>query len=122
MVEEHTAGLLAQYKGSLTVERPLPLVKGNLTVLVQILTNLVGNGLKFVSPDTRPAVRIWSERRSKRVRVWVADTGIGIAPEHHKRLFELFQRLHVVAQLDGTTIGLAAFRTDVARLGGIVGV
>jgi PAS domain S-box-containing protein len=122
VVEDQAAVLLTESKGSIVVERPLPVVKGNLTALIQVLSNLVSNGLKFVEPETKPVVRIWAEPRGSHVRVWVEDNGIGVSPEHHARIFEVFQRLHGVVQYEGTGIGLAAVRKGMERMGGTVGL
>jgi signal transduction histidine kinase len=91
--------------------------------LVQVLTNLLSNALKFVPEGTRPQVRIWTERRnSSRVRLWVEDNGIGIDPAQQGRIFEVFQRLHGEEKYPGTGIGLALVKKGVERMGGQVGV
>lgn len=91
--------------------------------LVQVLTNLVSNSLKFVAEGTRPQVRIRAERRnSSRIRLWVEDNGIGVDPAQHSRIFEVFQRLHGEEKYPGTGIGLALVKKGVERMGGQVGV
>ncbi|HEX5460224.1 MAG TPA: ATP-binding protein [Steroidobacteraceae bacterium] len=91
--------------------------------LVQVLTNLLSNALKFVAEGTRPEVRIRTERRnSNRVRLWVEDNGIGIDPGQQARIFEVFQRLHGEEKYPGTGIGLALVKKGVERMGGQVGV
>ncbi len=57
-------------------------------------------------------------RINDRVRVEVSDNGIGIAPEHHGRVFALFQRLHTAEAYPGTGLGLAVAQRIVTRLGG----
>jgi len=91
--------------------------------LVQVVTNLVSNALKFVAEDAPPHVRIRTERRNAgRVRLWVEDNGIGIDPVHQGRIFEVFQRLHGEEKYPGTGIGLALVKKGVERMGGQVGV
>ena len=91
--------------------------------LVQVVTNLISNALKFVAEGTPPEVRIRTERRnSGRVRLWVEDNGIGIDPGQHARIFEVFQRLHGEEKYPGTGIGLALVKKGVERMGGQVGV
>jgi PAS domain S-box-containing protein len=105
------------------VEGPLPPVLGHRVVLSQALLNLVSNAMKFVEPNIRPEVRIQAEARSGgRLRLWVEDNGIGIAPEHAARIFEVFQRLHGSEEYPGTGIGLAIVRRGAERLGGSAGV
>jgi signal transduction histidine kinase len=91
--------------------------------LVQVLTNLLSNALKFVAEGTQPEIHIRAERRnSGRVRLWVEDNGIGIDPAQHARIFEVFQRLHGEERYPGTGIGLALVKKGVERMGGQVGV
>ncbi|MEG4066351.1 CHASE3 domain-containing protein [Microcoleus sp. Pol11C2] len=56
------------------------------------------------------------------IRLWVEDNGIGIAPEHQKRIFRVFERLHGIESYPGTGIGLAIVKKGVDRMGGQVGV
>ncbi|HAJ63652.1 MAG TPA: ATP-binding protein [Cyanobacteria bacterium UBA8543] len=58
----------------------------------------------------------------QRVRLWIQDNGIGIAPEYHERIFRVFERLHGVETYSGTGIGLAIVRKGIERLSGQVGV
>ena len=98
-------------------------VRAHHQTLVQVLTNLLSNALKFVADGVAPNVLVRAERRnSTRVRVWVEDNGIGIDPTHHARIFEVFQRLHGEEKYPGTGIGLALVKKGVERMGGQVGV
>jgi len=56
------------------------------------------------------------------IRLWVEDNGIGIAPEHQKRIFRVFERLHGIESYPGTGIGLAIVKKGADRMGGQVGV
>jgi len=88
----------------------------------QIFYNLISNALKFVSPQQRPEIEIWTEQQNGRVRIWVADRGIGIAPQYHAKIFGLFQRLHSHDSYPGTGIGLALVRKGIERMGGHLGL
>jgi PAS domain S-box-containing protein len=101
---------------------PLGTVVANLPTLQQILANLIDNSIKFVSADLPPMIRVSSVREGEFVRLWVEDNGIGIAPEHHQKVFGLFERLHPAHTFPGTGIGLAIVRKGVERMGGRVGV
>jgi len=98
------------------------MVQGHPSLLVQIAANLISNAVKFVPEDTRPRLCIRCEDRDERVRLWVEDNGIGIAPEHQERIFRVFERLHGAEEYPGTGIGLATVRKAIERLGGSVGV
>ncbi|BAZ52210.1 two-component hybrid sensor and regulator [Nostoc sp. NIES-4103] len=57
-----------------------------------------------------------------KLRLWVEDNGIGIAPEHQERIFNVFERLHSEESYPGSGIGLAIVRKGIDRMGGRVGV
>lgn len=109
-------------EASIRIERPLPDVQADRAVLRQVLSNLVTNAVKFVRPGGRPTVSVYAEQRPGHVRLWIADEGIGIAPEHQERIFDPFQRLHGVEAYPGTGIGLAIVRRAMTRMGGACGV
>ena len=100
----------------------LPRALAHRPVLEQVIANLVSNGLKFVPKDRKPELRISAEQGNGRVRISVVDNGIGIDPQHHHRIFSVFERLHANDQYPGTGIGLAIVRKGVERMGGHVGV
>ncbi|MBE0432141.1 PAS domain S-box protein [candidate division WOR-3 bacterium] len=104
------------------IERPLPAVMGDHATLVNVLSNLLSNAIKFVEPGVRPRINIRAEETGTRVRLWVEDAGIGIAPEYHDRIFRIFERLQGVEKYPGTGIGLAIVKKGLERMGGQVGV
>ena len=67
-------------------------------------------------------IRIRSERRGDRIRVWVEDNGIGIPAEDQERIFNIFERLHGEEIYPGTGIGLAIVQKGVERIKGECGV
>ncbi len=93
--------------------------------LRQVLTNLVGNALKFTE---RGEVVVWlgAERVGDRtlLRLAVRDTGIGIEPEALGRLFDAFSQVDpsTTRRAGGTGLGLAISRQLVEMLGGQVDV
>ena len=113
---------IASVKACVTVGKPLPKVCAEQAILDQVLFNLVTNALKFMRPDVTPTVHIRAESRDAYVRLWVEDNGIGIAPEHQQRIFQVFQRLHTTTEYPGTGIGLAIVQKAVEQMGGHVGV
>jgi len=104
------------------VRQPLFTVLGHSSVVVQVLMNLISNALKFHTPGVAPRIRIFSERRQGWVRLTVQDGGIGIEQRFHKKIFDVFQRLHGVEAFPGTGIGLSIVRKGIERLGGRYGL
>ncbi|MCK6507282.1 ATP-binding protein, partial [Myxococcota bacterium] len=90
----------------------------------QVLLNLTGNAIKFThegSVHLRLGV-VPGEDDQEHLRFEVADTGVGIAPEHRDRLFRPFQQVNssVTRQYGGTGLGLAISQRVVQALGGTI--
>ena len=97
----------------------LPMVQADQTYLVSLFQNLLGNGLKYRAPDRKPMLSVSAERVSFDCwRFAIADNGIGIEPQYHDKIFEIFQRLNPAASAEGTGIGLTLCRRIVHRFGG----
>ncbi|MBK3396395.1 MULTISPECIES: ATP-binding protein [Methylobacterium] len=96
-------------------------VRGDPDRLRQILLNLLNNAVKF-TPAGRVAVRVEAEGGS--LRFCVSDTGIGIAPEQHGRLFQRFSQVDgsIRRQYGGSGLGLAICKGLVELMGGTIGV
>lgn len=109
-------------RGEITLASPLLPVLGNEPVLVQAVSNLLANAIKFIPAGMVPRVHIRSERRGGDVRLWIEDNGIGIRPEHQKRIWGMFERVHPEKKYEGTGIGLAIVRKAIERMGGTLGV
>jgi PAS domain S-box-containing protein len=109
-------------RAEVTVARPLSRVRAHEASLAQCLGNLLTNAAKFVIPGVQPRIRVWTESRNGRVRLWIEDNGIGIAPEHQEKLFQVFERAPTHGVYEGTGIGLAIVRKAVEKMGGRAGV
>ena len=112
---------LSAARQSIVVRRPLAGVVAHGPSLVQALSNLVGNALKFARPGVESRVAISTQRRDGRVRVVVKDNGVGIAAAHHAKIFRIFERV-AGPDVPGTGIGLAIVRKAAERMGGRVGL
>jgi len=97
---------------------PLPTVPGDRTLLVMLLQNLVGNAVKFRSPDRPPVIAVAAEPDGETWRLAVQDNGIGIDPQFADKIFVIFQRLHTRDEYSGTGIGLALCKKIVEFHGG----
>jgi len=119
----HVGDLLAERRADVRIEHPLGRARGHHATLVQALVNLLSNAAKFVQEGVDPVVRVVATRpQPTLVRLAVNDNGIGIAREHHDRVFQLFERLHDSSRYAGTGVGLAIVKRAVERMGGRVGL
>jgi two-component system, OmpR family, sensor histidine kinase NblS len=94
------------------IEPNLPAIWGHYDLLLQVLTNLVGNALKFTLGGGKVAIRAYrlssEQDEFPPVRVEISDTGIGIAPEDQPAVFDRFHRVeNRVHTLEGTGLGLS---------------
>jgi PAS domain S-box-containing protein len=111
----------AQERGAvLTVGGDLPRVVAHHGTLVQVFSNLIGNAIKFVRPGASPRIGVTSRVEGEVTRITVRDNGIGIAPDHHERIFRVLERLHSQDAYPGTGIGLAIVRKGLERMGGSI--
>ena len=90
--------------------------------LTQLFQNLIGNAIKFRKPGQPCLIHVGAEQDEGQWVLFVRDNGIGIAPEQHERVFEIFQRLHSHEKYPGTGIGLAICKRIVERHGGRIWV
>ncbi len=105
------------------MSKSLPTVLGHYDLLLQVLTNLVGNSLKFTNAGGKVAIRAYqlpatsaAALQPPKVRIEVADTGIGISPEDREAIFERFFRVeNRVHTLEGTGLGLSIVRNIVEK-------
>lgn len=106
-----------------TIELPptLPTVYYPEVRLTQIFSNLLSNALKFTT-DHPPHITIGCEAETQYYHFTVRDNGIGIAPEHFGRIFEIFKRLHTREEYPGTGAGLTIVKKIVESHGGRIGV
>lgn len=112
---------LIRERGAVLTHDDLPTVSGGPRQINQLLQNLVANAIKF-QPGAAPQVHVGAQRKGDSWQFSVRDHGIGIAPEHHQRVFQLFQRLHTVEEYEGTGIGLALCEKIVRLHGGRIWV
>jgi PAS domain S-box-containing protein len=102
------------------------MVRGDASRLRQILTNLLGNSIKFTESGHVELKVFCIEQNSDRIRLrcTVQDTGIGIAPAALERLFAPFTQADAstTRRFGGTGLGLSIARRFVELLGGEIGV
>ena len=95
----------------------LPKIRYNPVTIRQVFQNLLSNAVKF-RIDQNPQVQIGLLVEDSERIFYVADNGIGISPEFHERIFQLFQRLHSRGEYPGSGIGLAMVAKGIRSRGG----
>ena len=121
-VRDHLATEIQEKHARLIVQNGSRALLADKILLTQILRNLIANALKFVPAGTTPEVKVSAQALAPYVRLQVEDNGIGIAPEHHQRIFQLFECLHAMDAYPGTGVGLAIVRKAVERMNGRLGL
>ena len=111
---------ISETRGSVDVPATLPAVRGDTTLIFQILSNLLENALTYCKPGAAPRVQVRCRAEGSRVVLSVRDEGIGIAKEHFDTVFGVFQRLHDQDRYPGTGIGLATVKRAASLLGGSI--
>lgn len=105
------------------IRGPLGVVLAQVSLMTQVLSNLLGNAAKFVPKGRTPEIDVWTERREGgKVRLFIQDNGVGIPQEHWSRIFHPFERLPAPETGEGTGMGLAIAKRAVERLGGSIAV
>jgi two-component system phosphate regulon sensor histidine kinase PhoR len=130
-MRESVSGSLAQFTASaeelgIELVRDLPATPvrlvGEHEALELVVNNLLDNALKYTPRGGRVCVRLSTDETSAILEV--EDTGIGIAREHHARVFERFYRIDKARsrELGGTGLGLAIVKHVCRTLGGSISV
>ncbi|HEX4945889.1 MAG TPA: PAS domain S-box protein [Blastocatellia bacterium] len=120
-VKEASELLMARLQetgATIRTAQPLPVIRADRVLLVEVLTNLIGNALKY-NDKAEKWVEIGAVPQEQELVFYVRDNGIGIAPEQHERVFRIFKRLHQRdAYGGGTGAGLTIVRRVIERHGG----
>jgi signal transduction histidine kinase len=97
----------------------LPACRGDAVQLTQVFSNLLGNALKYLDPERPGEIAVEGRIEQDRAVYLVRDNGIGIAPQHQEKIFQLFHRLNPSAN-EGEGLGLTIVRQILGRLDGEV--
>jgi signal transduction histidine kinase len=105
---------------TVTVDR-LPRVWAIRVQMEQVWRNLLTNAVKYMGDGPRAEIEIGGVDHGAFAECWIRDTGIGIDPAYHKKVFEIFQRLKDV-EAEGTGVGLPIVKKIVEAAGGHIGL
>ncbi|RMF56195.1 MAG: PAS domain S-box protein [Bacteroidetes bacterium] len=108
--------------GRITLPEQMPPVYGDPTLLRQVFMNLLENALTYRREGVPPEITIRCETTPRHLHLHVEDNGIGIDPQFHDQIFQVFYRLHPRDAYPGTGIGLAIVKKAVELMRGRVRV
>jgi light-regulated signal transduction histidine kinase (bacteriophytochrome) len=109
----------------------LPNIDVNPGLLRPLFSNLLSNAIKYSKKDVPPQINVWSEvteiTSSKGVaekfcRIFFEDNGIGFDQQYAEQIFDMFRRLHVHSEFEGTGIGLTLCKKIVEKHNGFISV
>ena len=118
IIQRYEGDLSAGVELTTTFAGAMQIVTTDHNRLVEIMKHLMSNAVKFTSRGTIAVG--YDEPQEGRVRIWVRDTGKGIAEEHQVRVFERFFKVDDF--IPGAGLGLSVCQTLVQSLGGQMGV
>lgn len=138
---------LIREKGAVITLDKLPVLPASGVLLMPLFANLLDNSLKYNRKGVVPAIRIRSEfshadlplakqdangtndesnaregrgPETRYCRIYIEDNGIGFEQKYAEQIFEMFRRLHPVAEYEGTGIGLALCKRIVEKHSGYI--
>lgn len=117
-------------KNAKIIADPLPSMYVNPGLIRPLFHNLINNAIKYSKKDEIPVVKIRSEvtstngssKRTEYCRIFVEDNGIGFDQKYSEEIFDMFKRLHLNEEFEGTGIGLALCKKIVEKHNGYISV
>lgn len=103
------------------VRHPLGSVVALRTQMLQVISNVLGNAVKYLGDTPGPTIEIGRQERQTETVLYVKDNGIGIDPAYHAKIFEVFQRLQDL-DVEGSGVGLAIVKKIIDAAGGRIWV
>jgi two-component system sensor histidine kinase/response regulator len=98
----------------------LPDCEGEVSLLKQVMVNLISNAFKFTRGREPAVIEVGSREEDNETVYYVRDNGAGFDMKFAQRLFGVFQRLHRAEDFEGTGIGLSIVQRIIQRHGGRV--
>lgn len=104
---------------NIIINNLLPCI-GDSALLSQVFFNLISNALKYSRTKKNPVIEVGSYAKGDENIYFVKDNGVGFDMQYYDKLFQVFQRLHGIAEFEGTGVGLAIVSRIISRHGGKV--
>ena len=113
-----TAGQITEQKIKVKVNNVNLTLLGDYSELIQIWQNLIENAIKYMGQQTNPEIEIGTLFKSKKPFFYVQDNGIGVEPQYHEKVFEIFEQLN--PKVPGSGLGLALIKRIVELYQGTI--
>lgn len=98
----------------------LPPAAGDRVLIRQVISNLLGNAVKFTRNRQRAEIEVAGSRSGEFNTYCVRDNGVGFDMRYYSKLFEIFRRLHSDRDFEGTGVGLAISKKIIQKHGGAI--
>jgi len=115
-VVEDLGDLMGESNAEIEVAK-LPTIKGNASLISQLMGNILSNALKYHRKNTKSYVKVYASTRSGQEVICVEDNGIGIDEKYHDQIFKPFTRLHRSDEYTGSGVGLTICKRIVDKHG-----
>ena len=102
------------------VVQDMPAVEADRALITQVLTNLIGNAIKFTEKTENPQIEFGYTEEENDYIYHIKDNGAGFNMKYYDKLFGLFQRLHSQEEFEGTGVGLSIVQRIISRHNGRV--
>lgn len=112
---------LKETGAEIIIEKEMPVIKGQQSLILQLFQNLISNGIKFQQKN-KPTIVITSKEEDDYYVFSVKDNGIGINEKYFEKIFGVFERLHGQDQYTGSGLGLSICQKIVHQHGGKIWV
>jgi len=109
--------VIARRNISLQIGR-LPKILGDAALLKSVFANLLANAIKYTRDVAAPEIII--DFAEPEQAIYIRDNGIGFDMQYHDKIFQVFQRLHMPEDYEGTGIGLAIAYRIIERHNGAI--
>lgn len=106
-------------KNASIINKGLPTIETNSSMIFIIMKNIVENGVKF-NKSEQPTIILRAKEQQEHIEISIDDNGIGIESMYHEYIFEMFKRLHTNEEYKGSGTGLAIAKLLLDKLGGYI--
>lgn len=118
---EIMTGQIMETSSTIKTDFEAPTISYNKGYMESILQNLLGNAIKYRSPDRKPEIAVRTFKKNGEIYLTVSDNGLGINLERHgTKIFGLHKTFHRHAEAKG--VGLFITKTQVEAMGGTISV